>query len=235
MSSKVVPTPNNPWFGVSMVLIGVVFGYAVATGSPGLKPAQEAEKPEPVAEKPAPKPKAPEAKVVDPVDPKVDRIKGDPDATISVIEYSDFECPFCARHHPTMEKVVEELDDVNWVYRHYPLGFHANAQKASEASECAGDQDKFWEYADILFEKGPNKADLVPHAEELGLDVAEFQDCLDSDKYAQKVKDQMAAGSKAGVSGTPGNIVYNNKTKESRLVSGAQQFPAFEAAIEELR
>ncbi|MDD5469853.1 MAG: DsbA family protein [Candidatus Peribacteraceae bacterium] len=88
------------------------------------------------------------------VDPSADYIRGDKGATYSLIEYSDFECPFCARHHPTMQQFIADEPDVNWVYRHFPLGFHPNAQRAAEASECAGEQGKFWEYADLLYEKG---------------------------------------------------------------------------------
>ena len=225
---------NNPWFGLSMALMGVIVGYGIALVLNGSQPSAA---PTQVADRPTPTPSAPEQPSADNVDPVTDddNIRGDPDATISIIEYSDFECPFCTRHHPTMAAAIEEFDDVNWVYRHYPLGFHPNAQPAAEASECAADQGKFWEYSDILFERGVKNPDYVAIAEELGLDGAEFKDCMDTEKHAQLVKDQMAKGSAAGVRGTPGNIVINNKTGEARLVSGAQGLDAFKTAIEALR
>ena len=91
---------------------------------------------------------------VTPVDPEADHIRGDKDAAFTIIEYSDFECPFCSRHHPTLKQLIEDEPDVNWVYRHFPLGFHASAQRAAEASECANEQGKFWEYTDMIYEKG---------------------------------------------------------------------------------
>ena len=127
---------------------------------------------------------------------------------------------------------------MNWVYRHYPLGFHPNAQISAEAAECANDlngNDAFWTYTDLLFEKGvkgKTKEDFIAYAEEIGLEKGAFTDCLDSGKYTQHVKDDMASGSAGGVSGTPGNIVYNNKTKEAKLVSGAQPASAFKAIID---
>ncbi|MDD3896751.1 MAG: thioredoxin domain-containing protein [Candidatus Peribacteraceae bacterium] len=96
------------------------------------------------------------AQNVPPIDLATDHIRGDKNAAYSLIEYSDFECPFCARHWPTMNQLIADDSDVNWVYRHFPLGFHPQAQPAAEASECAAEQGKFWEYADLLSEKGVN-------------------------------------------------------------------------------
>ena len=232
---------STNWFGISMVLIGVIVGYGVAmsggSGAPTAKAPTAAVAPTPTPTPSAP-PAAPEAKDVVPVDPKEDYIRGNPKALISIIEYSDFECPFCARHHPTMQAMVDNNDDVNWVYRHFPLSFHPNAAITSEGSECAGElggNDAFWKFTDLVFEKGAKKENLVGYAEEAGLDAGKFQDCLDSGKYTQKVKDQMAGGSAGGVTGTPGNIVINNKTGETRLVSGAQPESAFQAAVDALR
>ncbi len=234
MTSNVIPTPSNPWFGVAMVLIGLVVGYGAATtmgvpmpSSGGGDTVKEAPK--------APTPKPTPTGTVTPVDVDEDNIRGDKNATVSVIEYSDFECPFCGRVHPNLKALIDEVDDVNWVYRHYPLGFHSNAQKSAEASECAADQGKFWEYADMLFDKGADIAKLSGYARELGLDIADFETCLNDGKHAQKVKDQMATGSAAGIRGTPGNIVINNKTEEYKLVSGAQALEAFKNAVESVR
>lgn len=226
---------SNPWFAVSMGLMGLIIGYALGSGSADF-PAAGAPKPPSVPGAAAPQ--APPAGNVKPVDPTVDHIRGNPNAKISVIEYSDFECPFCARHHPTMQQIVDTYDDdVNWVYRHFPLSFHPNAQKAAEASECAaeiGGNDKFWAMTDMIFEKGADNAQLESYAAAIGLHAAQFTDCLSSGKMAARVQSDTTEGSSAGVSGTPGNIVLKNDTKESRIVSGAQPFSAFQAVIDEM-
>lgn len=229
------PSSTNPWFAVSMGLVGLIVGYALGSGGAGV-PAAGAPVPPSVPSVPtAAAPEAPPAGDVKPVDPQVDHIRGNPDAKISVIEYSDFECPFCSRNHPTMQQIVDTYgDDVNWVYRHFPLGFHPNAQKAAEASECAAEQDKFWEMADMIMEKGADNTQLESYAAAIGLNAAKFKDCLDSGKTAAHVQSDTAEGGSAGVNGTPGNIVYNNETKESRMVSGAQPFAAFQTVIDEM-
>lgn len=221
-----------------MGLVGVIVGYALGSGSAGV-PAAGVPVPPSVPSVPtAAAPEAPPAGDVKPVDPNYDHIRGNPDAKISVIEYSDFECPFCSRNHPTMQQIIDTYgDDVNWVYRHFPLSFHPNAQKAAEASECAaeiGGNDKFWEMTDMLMEKGADNAQLESYAAAIGLDAGDFKTCLDSGTMAARVQSDTAEGGSAGVNGTPGNIVLNNKTKESRIVSGAQPFAAFKTVIDEM-
>lgn len=232
---------SNPWFGISMALIGVIAGYGIALGT-NVVPSSNGGAPAIVdagapAAPSAPAPTA-EAKDVPPVDSR-DYVRGDRNAPISVIEYSDFECPFCARHHPTMKALMEQYgSDINWVYRHFPLSFHPNAQKAAEASECVGElggNDKFWEFTDIIFEEGSDNALLADKAERIGIDRAAFESCLNSGKYAQYVADMESAGAASGVTGTPGNIVINNKTGETRIVSGAQPAASFQAAIDALK
>lgn len=143
-----------------------------------------------------------------------------------------------------MKQVTDTYkDDVVWVYRHFPLSFHANAQKEAEATECAnelGGNDAFWKYTDAIFERttaggtGFPLDNLVPLAKELGLNESKFKTCLDSGKFAQHIKEDMDGGSKAGVSGTPGNIVVNLKTDENRIISGAVPFASFKTAIDAL-
>ena len=165
--------------------------------------------------------------------PKVtekDHILGNKNAKAILVEYSDFECPFCKRFHSTMQEVVKEYGDkVAWVYRQYPLGFHANAQKESEASECAADQggnDSFWKYTNAIYERTTSNGTgfaldaLVPLATEIGLDGDTFKQCLDSGKFAQKVKDDMAGGAKAGIQGTPGTIIIGANGKRE-FIGGA--------------
>ena len=232
-------TPNNQWFGISMVLVGVIVGYGVAMSSDGSSPTGPSAPTAAVAP-PAPSapPAAPSAKDVKPVDLKRDHIRGNRDANIALIEYSDYECPFCGRHHPTAQALIDANDDVMWVYRHFPLGFHQNATPLAEGAECAWEQggdDAFWKFTDLIFERGADASRIAEYGDESGVDGAKVQDCVDAGTYAQYVKDDMASGSAGGVSGTPGNIVLNIKTGDSRLVSGAQPLASFQAAVDALK
>lgn len=154
-------------------------------------------------------------------------------APITIVEFSDYQCPFCARVEPTIKKVLENYkDNVRLVYRDFPLGFHQYGQKSAEATECADEQGKFWEYHDLLFEKqsewspvGPSK--FSEYAKDLGLDVAKFTECLDSGKYKEEVQKDQSDGQKYGVSGTPAFFINGVE------VSGAQPYSAFEKVIEQ--
>ena len=160
------------------------------------------------------------------------------DAEITILEYSDFQCPFCSRAIPTMEQIKATYGDkVDIIFKHFPLGFHENAQKAAEASECARDQGRFWEYHDMLFENQNDLglSSLKQYATDLGLDTGAFNNCLDSDEKAQKVKDDMAEGQAKGITGTPGFIIQGtdaNGRLMEETISGAQPYPAFEEVIE---
>lgn len=159
-----------------------------------------------------------------------DHIRGDGNAKITLIEYSDYECPFCKRFHQTMKDVLAAYPgQVKWVYRHWPLNFHANAQKESEAAECAydlGGHGKFWEYTDKIYERttangtGFALENLPKLAVELGLDKTKFEECLNSGKYKAYVDQALAEGSAAGVSGTPGIILIDAKGNKE-LIKGA--------------
>lgn len=184
-------------------------------------------------------------KNVRPVSRERDHILGNPDAEISLIEYSDFECPYCKSFHPVAKRIIEAFDGkVNWVYRHFPLDFHNPlAQKEAEASECAaelGGNDAFWKYADLIYErtksngKGFPIEGLAPLATEIGLDEKAFQACLDSGRYAKRVKEDMENGVRSGVSGTPGNILLNNKTGKAKFKPGAAPFELLKAEIDRL-
>lgn len=158
-----------------------------------------------------------------------DHVRGATDAPVTLVEYSDFECPFCGRVQPTLDQVLEEYDgQVNLVYRHFPLAFHTSAQKAGEASECAGDQNKFWEMHDKLFENQSalDVTSLKNYAKDLGLNTSTFDDCLDSGKHEQTVKDELTQGGTVGVQGTPATFVNGT------LISGAQPYESFKAAID---
>ncbi|MEA3494460.1 MAG: thioredoxin domain-containing protein [Bacteroidota bacterium] len=175
----------------------------------------------------APTPVAPVVVDVEVVDG--DHIRGDINAPVALIQYSDFECPFSSRVVPTMEQVLEEYDGkVQLIYRHFPLSFHENVQKAAEASECAADQDKFWEMHDLIFANQDNMTidDLKGYASDLGLNTSTFNDCLDNGDNASKVSEDFTSGAAIGVQGTPATFVNGT------MVSGAQPYASFAAAID---
>jgi protein-disulfide isomerase len=171
-----------------------------------------------------------------------DWMRGNKNAKVTLIEYSDFECPFCARFHPTAQQIIKEYGDkIRFVYRHYPLSFHPNAQKAAEASECVAKQkgqDGFWAFTDAIFEEN-NKAGgrLSPEiiakvAEGTGVNMTTYKSCLDSGEMAEKVKQQMAGGSLAGISGTPGTIILSGDTAD--LIPGAVPFEQVKGMLDPL-
>ena len=229
---------SNPWFGASMALVGVIVGYGIAMGTIGTSAPNA--KPTPVAQQPTPQeqPQQQAAKDVKAPDADNDHIIGNAKATISLIEYSDFQCPFCKRHHPTLKQALDEYgDDVNWIYRHYPLPFHPNAMPAALASECVAEQggnDAFWKFADLTFEKGSDEANLEGYAKEIGINIPKYNECVRSEKYSKNIEAEMADGSASGVKGTPGTFIYNNKTKEFKYISGAQPYVNIKGAIDSL-
>lgn len=167
-----------------------------------------------------------------------DHIRGAKKPKVYLVEYSDFQCPFCQRHFPTLQKVLQNYaNDVSLVYRHFPLSFHQNAQIAAEASECASEQGKFWEYHDVLFQKGQGDGtgltppELEQYAKQLGLNSGQFDNCLAAKKYATKVNADLAQGSALGVQGTPATFVVD-KDGNAELVSGAVPYEALKAAID---
>lgn len=169
-----------------------------------------------------------EPEVVD-VSADDDPIKGDKDAKVTIVEFSDFECPFCGKAEPTLKKILEKYQGkVKLVYRDFPLAMHKNAQKAAEASQCANDQGKYWEYHEKLYanQKALTLADLKKYAADLGLNSAKFNECLDSDKYADEVKKDLADGESYGVDGTPAFFINGVK------LVGAQPYEEFEKIIE---
>lgn len=160
-----------------------------------------------------------------------DHIRGNKDATVTLVEYSDFECPYCASVRPTLDKILSDYGDkVQLIYRHFPLSFHPQAQKAAEASECASEQGKFWEMHDKLFDMNDAGTLSVENfkkaAGELKLKQSQFDDCLDNDKYANKVKADETEGGQYGVNGTPATFV------NGQLVSGALPYDSFKAVID---
>jgi len=168
------------------------------------------------------------------VDEKNDHIKGGKNAKVTLIEYSDFECPFCGRFYPTLKQALSEYgDDIRVVYRHFPLSFHPEALPAAEASECADEQGKFWEFHDGVFENQDRigSALYTEVAGKLGLNITKFNDCVSSGKYRSKIQQQQLGGQNGGVSGTPATVVIGQNGK-SVSVSGAQPYSSLKAAID---
>lgn len=168
-----------------------------------------------------------------------DPVLGDPNADVSIVEFSDFQCPFCARAHSGALADFRNSDyfkdgQVNLVYKHFPLNsIHPYAQKAGEASECANRQGKFWEYHDTLF-ANPTALDttsLKSYAVQLGLDTSKFNSCLDGGEASSEVNKELAQATAAGGRGTPYFIIVNNKNGDAVPVSGAVPFSQLEAAI----
>ena len=159
-----------------------------------------------------------------------DYIRGDVNAAISIVEYSDTECPFCKRFHETLKTVLEKnAGKVNWVYRHFPLAtLHSKAPKEAEALECAGElggNDVFWKYTDRLYEITPSndglaETQLPEIAKYVGLDVNKFNDCLSSGKMASVVQKQYDDAVASGGRGTPYSIIIG-PNGESTPISGA--------------
>jgi len=161
-----------------------------------------------------------------------DAVLGDPNAPITIIEFSDFECPYCGRAaNDAVAKIKTNYvksGKVKIVFRDFPLGFHQYAEKAAEAAECAGDQGKYWEMHDKLFSNqgALSVSDLKGYAKSLGLDTATFDSCLDSGKNAAEIAKDMADGQKYGVSGTPAFFINGNS------IVGAQPYENFKSIID---
>jgi predicted DsbA family dithiol-disulfide isomerase len=156
--------------------------------------------------------------------------RGPEDAPIHIVEFSDFECPYCLRAFPTVKQVLERYGDrVRFVYRHFPLPNHPHARPAAEAAACAHEQGKFWEYHDRLFASAGQltPADLQAHAAAAGLDAARFGACVEARTYREQVDADIAAAQRAGVTGTPAFFV------NGRPLSGAQPYENFVRLIED--
>ncbi|MBL7045662.1 MAG: thioredoxin domain-containing protein [Parcubacteria group bacterium] len=167
-----------------------------------------------------------------------DHIRGSVDARVSIIEFSDFECPFCARIHPTLSQIVEEYDgEVNWIYRDFPLtSIHSNAFGASVASECVaklGGNDAYWEFTDQIFENQTSLgAPLFNRvAGELGLSGEAFAICLESDDIAKEVEEDIADALSSGGTGTPFVVVVNDRG-ETFPFSGALPYEQIKSIVE---
>lgn len=159
-----------------------------------------------------------------------DPVRGVASAPVTIIEFSDYQCPFCGRVNPTLEQVRKAYGDkVKIIFKDFPLPNHPQAPKAAEAAHCAGEQGKYWELHDHMFanQRALNVPDLKQYAATLGLDAAKFNQCLDSGKHAGLVAAGTAQGERMGVNSTP--TLYIN----GRPLIGAQPFEAFKQIIDE--
>ena len=168
--------------------------------------------------------------------------KGNGSAKVAVIEFSDYQCPFCSRYTKgTFAQIQDEYVDtgkIKYVFRDLPLPFHKNAFKAAEAAHCAGQQGKFWEMHDLLFQ---NQSALAPeqlpgYAKTAGLKEADFQRCLDSEEFAAGIKKDIADANTVGISGTPsfliGVVQPSGQVKVVKKLVGAKPYEEFKAAID---
>ncbi len=156
--------------------------------------------------------------------------RGAASSPVEIIEFSDFQCPYCERAYPVIKRLLSTYGDrIHVVHRNFPLPNHPNARPAAEAAACANEQGKFWEYHDRLFEHQDQLADpdLKQHAVEVGLDASKFGACFDMRKYQADIDADMAAGRDAGISGTPGFFI------NGRPLDGAQPFENFKTIIDE--
>jgi len=172
---------------------------------------------------------------------------GDANAKLTLVEFTDYQCPFCKRHFnavlPQIKKAYVETGKVKYVMRQFPLfSIHPRATKASEAALCAGDQGKYWEVHDRIFvdQRKLSDEDLQAHAEAESLDGTQFKDCLSSGNYTAQVKLDAAEGAKAGVRGTPSFFLgltdpsNSDKIRATQYIRGAQAFPSFKSAIDKM-
>lgn len=170
-----------------------------------------------------------------------DHLLGNPNAPVKIVEYSDIECPYCKRFHPTMKQVMEEYGKtgkVAWVYRHFPLQIHPKATPEAYATECAAEQggnEMFWDYLDnIIAAPATEPTDMsvmTQVATKLGLNITKFNACLSSGKYVDRVKADIADGLAAGVSGTPYSVVISRSGKKYPI-SGAFPYETVKETIE---
>lgn len=246
--SLTIPIPSGNWITIALVILLIIGAFFIGSLSTKVKQLESGSKAPTGAVNntgnvPSAPPQPQQAGEVDPVTEE-DWVKGARNARIALIEYSDLECPFCKRFHPTAQQAVDEYDgDVMWVYRHFPLDqIHSKADKEAEAVECAGKlagEDGFWAMTDKIFEVTPSNngldLDTLPDlAVEVGLNRSAFESCLNSGEMTSVVEDEYQSGLKAGVTGTPGNILLDMKTGDTRIIPGAVPFAQLSQAIDQM-
>jgi len=171
--------------------------------------------------------------------------KGDRNARVALIEFSDYQCPFCGKY---TKEVMPQLQDeyvktgkVKYVFQDMPLEFHKNAFKAAEAAHCAGDQGKFWEMHDLLFQNQTalDPEQLPAHAKSLGLSESAFSQCLESGKFAAQIRQDIAQAGTVGITGTPTFFIGlvqpgDGRVKVMKKLVGAKPYAEFKSAFDSL-
>ncbi|PIT89601.1 disulfide bond formation protein DsbA [Candidatus Kuenenbacteria bacterium CG10_big_fil_rev_8_21_14_0_10_36_11] len=162
---------------------------------------------------------------------ETDHVLGDKNAPIKIFEFSDFQCPYCARHHETLNKIVADYKgQVAWIFKQFPIQSHPLGLPGALASECAAEQGKFWEMADMIFKNQTTLTteSFAKFAQSLGLDTEKFNTCYKDEKYKEKIAADYNLGIDSGVQGTPSNFVNNQS------VPGAVPYEEFKQIIEQL-
>lgn len=160
-----------------------------------------------------------------------DHVMGDKNAPVKIFEFSDFQCPYCARHHETLNKLIKDYDGkVAWVFKQFPIQSHPLGLPGALASECAAEQGKFWEMANMIFSNQETlTADsFLKFAKDLGLDEEKFFTCQKEEKYKDKITADYNLGIDSGVQGTPSNFINNE------LVAGALPYENMKTIIDGL-
>lgn len=209
------------------ILLGMVMNGSVSSDARDAAPSIEVNDPSPSAAAPA---------NVDPIDSE-EAIWGDEDAEVSLIIYSDIECPFCGRFHDTVKSIQRDYaGDVKIAFRHFPLSFHPQAMPAALAAECAAEQGKLWEFLDEMFADQSllGEAYFKSTAKSLGMNASKFNSCFDDQKYAAKINADRSSGAAAGVSGTPGSFIIGADGRIQNIPGALpyeQVKPMIEAAL----
>ena len=228
-----IKIPKSTMFLVGGILAGLIIGIIIGRGMDSTGPTGSAV----VAPSPTVGNQAPPPSPIVAVSEDDDPFLGDANAPVTIIEFTDFQCPFCGRHHsqtfPQIKSQYIDTGKVKYVVRDFPLSFHQNADEAANAANCANDQNNYFAMSDLLFNNQDQWANSFDpntlfkgYGAELGLNAGDFDSCVDSNKYGAEIQADQADGIAAGVSGTPSFFINGQK------LTGAQPFSAFQAAIE---
>lgn len=237
---------SNPWFATTIGLVGLIVGYGIATAmhggylQQGLQGAPSGNNGGQVAAA-----SSSAAPSYPPAAPGEGASIGKSDAPITLIEFTDFQCPYCQRHFlqtfGDIKKNYVDTGKVRYVIRHFPLvSIHPNAQKSAESASCANDQGKFWEMHEKLFSAQKDWSDLdaataattfKKYAADLGLNADAFNKCLDGGEKAALVQKDTTDGSASGINGTPGFWILGPGGK-TQMISGAYPYASFQTAFD---
>lgn len=169
-------------------------------------------------------------------------ILGSENAPVTLVEFTDYQCPYCSRFHRTtfsdLKKNYIDTGKLRYVSRDLPLSFHKNALSAARATRCAGEQDKYWELRDVLSlnPKNLSKEGITQYAQEQQLDMEGFQSCFQSTKYEKEIQQDIAAARSIGITGTPGFVLgpTSKNTIDGIVIKGAKPYTAFATQIDTL-